>query len=100
MEKTKRVEDSLTEQSHLLFPTHLNGAGRLFGENIHAGGEQLSADAGATVEITNEGASEEVVEIPNGTAVTWETGANTLTVKVTAANGTTTKSYVVTVTKS
>ena len=36
----------------------------------------------------------------NGRAVTWETGANTLTVKVTAADGTTTKSYVVTVTKS
>ncbi len=34
MEKTKRVEDSLTEQSHLLFPTHLNGAGRLFGGQL------------------------------------------------------------------
>ena len=36
----------------------------------------------------------------NGRAVTWEAGANSLTVKVTAENGTTTKSYVVTVTKS
>ena len=36
----------------------------------------------------------------NGRAVTWKTGANTLTVKVTAENGTATQSYVVTVTKS
>lgn len=58
------------------------------------------ATAGAKVEITNQGASEDVVEIPNGSAVTWETGANTLTVKVTAEDGTTTKEYTVTVTKS
>lgn len=58
------------------------------------------ADAGATVEITNEGASEEVVEVPNGTAVTWETGANTLTIKVTGEDGAATKTYTVTVTKS
>ena len=60
----------------------------------------IPADANATVEITNEGTSEEEVEVVNGRAVTWETGANTLTVKVTAENGTTTQSYVVTVTKS
>ena len=60
----------------------------------------IPADANAKIEITNEGTSEEVATVVNGRAVTWETGANTLTVKVTAANGTTTKSYVVTVTKS
>lgn len=60
----------------------------------------IPADANATIEITNEGTSDETETILNGRAVTWETGANTLTVKVTAANGTTTKSYVVTVTKS
>ena len=40
------------------------------------------------------------VEIPNGTAVAWAAGSNTLTVKVTAADGSTTKTYTVTVTKS
>ena len=60
----------------------------------------IPADANATIEITNEGTSEEEVSVVNGRAVTWEDGANTLTVKVTAENGTTTKSYVVTVTKS
>lgn len=58
------------------------------------------ADAGAVIEITNEGTSEVPTSIPNGTAATWEAGENTLTVKVTAADGTTTKSYTVTVTKS
>ena len=58
------------------------------------------SDAGATIVITNEGTSEEVDVIPNGTAATWEAGENTLTVNVTAADGTTTKSYTVTVTKS
>lgn len=60
----------------------------------------IPADANATIEITNEGTSEEETTVVNGRAVTWETGANTLTVKVTAENGTTTQSYVVTVTKS
>ena len=61
----------------------------------------IPADANAKIEITNEGPSDdEATSVVNGRAVTWETGANTLTVKVTAANGTTTKSYVVTVTKS
>lgn len=60
----------------------------------------IPADANATIEITNEGPdAEEASPVVNGRAVTWETGANTLTVKVTAENGTTTKSYVVTVTK-
>ena len=40
------------------------------------------------------------VEIPNGTPATWAAGSNTLTVKVTAADGSTTKTYTVTVTKS
>ena len=61
----------------------------------------IPADANATIEITNEGPSdEEATPVVNGRAVTWATGANTLTVKVTAENGTTTQSYVVTVTKS
>ena len=60
----------------------------------------IPADANATVEITNEDAEEETTRIVNGRAVTWGAGANTLTVKVTAANGSATKSYVVTVTKS
>ena len=61
----------------------------------------IPADANAAIEITNQGPSdEEATPVVNGRAVTWATGANTLTVKVTAENGTTTKSYVVTVTKS
>ena len=60
----------------------------------------IPADANATIEITNDGTSTDPVSVINGRAVTWETGDNTLTVKVTAENGTTTKSYVVTVTKS
>ena len=61
----------------------------------------IPADANATIEITNKGPSdEEVTHVVNGRAVTWKTGANTLTVKVTAENGTATQSYVVTVTKS
>ena len=38
--------------------------------------------------------------VDNGTAATWTTGANTVTVKVTAPDGTTTETYTVTVTKS
>ena len=55
----------------------------------------VPADAGATVEITLGTA-----EIPNGTAATWAAGENTLTVTVTAEDGSTTKTYTVTVTKS
>lgn len=36
----------------------------------------------------------------NGSALTWATGSNTVTVKVTAEDGTTTETYTVTVTKS
>ena len=39
-------------------------------------------------------------EIENGTAATWATGSNVLQIVVTAADGTTTKTYKVTVTKS
>lgn len=61
----------------------------------------IPADANATIEITNKGPSDEAATpVVNGRAVTWKTGANTLTVKVTAENGTATQSYVVTVTKS
>lgn len=61
----------------------------------------IPADANATIEITNKGPSDEgATPVVNGRAVTWKTGANTLTVKVTAENGTAMQSYVVTVTKS
>ena len=60
----------------------------------------IPADANATIEITNEGTSDDATTVINGRAVTWEAGANTLTIKVTAEDGTTTQSYVVTVTKS
>lgn len=61
----------------------------------------IPADANATIEITNKGPSdEEATPVVNGRAVTWKTGENTLTVKVTAENGTAAQSYVVTVTKS
>ena len=53
------------------------------------------ADAGATVEVKVGD-----VVVPNGTAATWSAGENTLTVKVTAEDGTTNKTYTVTVTKS
>lgn len=55
----------------------------------------VPATAGATVEIT---AGTETVS--NGSAATWSAGENTVTVKVTAEDGTTTKTYTVTVTKS
>lgn len=58
------------------------------------------ANAGAKVVITNKGTTGGAVEIPNGTAATWQAGANTLTITVTAEDGTTTKAYTVTVTKS
>ena len=59
------------------------------------------SDAGATIEITNKDTDGDTTNtVANGSAVTWFDGSNTLTVKVTAADGTTTKSYVVTVTKS
>jgi HK97 family phage major capsid protein len=61
----------------------------------------IPADANATIEITNQGPSDDAAApVVNGRAVTWKEGANTLIVKVTAANGTATKSYTATVTKS
>ena len=53
------------------------------------------ADAGATVEVK---IGDTV--IANGTAATWAAGSNTVTVTVTAEDGTTQKTYTVTVTKS
>lgn len=55
----------------------------------------VPADAGASIQVKVGD-----TEIDNGSAATWATGANTVTVKVTAADGTTTKTYTVTVTKS
>lgn len=55
----------------------------------------VPADAGATIVIT---LNDE--EIENGSAAEWETGENTLEIEVTAEDGTTTKTYTVTVTKS
>ena len=52
-------------------------------------------DVGAEIEIS---VNDETVE--NGSAVTWESGENEVEIVVTAANGTTTKTYTVTVTKS
>ncbi|WP_312059389.1 phage major capsid protein [Anaerotignum sp.] len=52
-------------------------------------------DAGAQIEV-KVGAN----VIDNGSAPTWATGDNTVTIKVTAADGETTKTYTVTVTKS
>lgn len=55
----------------------------------------VPADAGAAIQVlVND------KEIDNGTAAAWQTGSNTVTVNVTAADGTTKKAYTVTVTKS
>lgn len=55
----------------------------------------VPSDASATVKVTVNSA-----EIDNGTAATWQDGSNTVKVEVTAPDGTTTKTYTVTVTKS
>lgn len=55
----------------------------------------VPADADAQVIVKVGG-----VEIPNGSAASWAAGSNTLTVKVIAADGSTNKTYTVTVTKS
>lgn len=60
----------------------------------------VPSDAGATVEITHTNASEVSASIANGSAISWAEGQNTVAVKVTAADGTTTQTYTVTVTKS
>lgn len=55
----------------------------------------VPADAGADVAITVGN-----VVVANGSAATWAAGENTVTITVTAANGSTTKTYTITVTKS
>ena len=60
----------------------------------------VPADAGASIEITNTHDTSVVDKYDNGAAITWATGSNTVAVKVTAENGTTTKTYTITVTKS
>ena len=55
----------------------------------------VPSDAGAEIHVLVNNA-----EIDNGTAATWQTGSNTVKINVTAADGTTTKTYTVTVTKS
>lgn len=55
----------------------------------------VPTDASAKVEVTVNSAA-----VDNGSAATWQTGSNTVAVKVTAEDGTTTKTYTVTVTKS
>lgn len=55
----------------------------------------IPADAGAEIDVT---VNDET--IANGTAAKWSDGENTVQVKVTAADGTTTKTYTVTVTKA
>lgn len=55
----------------------------------------VPTDAGAAIEIKLGS-----TVVANGSAVTWANGSNTLTVKVTAEDGTTTETYTVTVTKS
>lgn len=53
------------------------------------------ADAAATLALTLNGKT-----VANGSALAWAEGSNTLVIKVTAEDGTTTESYTVTVTKS
>ena len=53
------------------------------------------ANAGAKIEVK---VGTKVIE--NGKAATWADGENTVTINVTAEDGTTTKTYTVTVTKS
>lgn len=54
----------------------------------------IPADAGAAIQVlVND------KEIDNGSAATWQTGSNTVTVNVTAADGITKKPYTVTVTR-
>lgn len=60
----------------------------------------VPADAGATIEITNTHDTDEVDSYNNGAAIQWATGTNTVAVKVTAENGTASKTYTITVTKS
>lgn len=60
----------------------------------------IPADAGATVAITNTHDSDQTDNYDNGAAITWAEGSNTVKVTVTAADGSATKEYTITVTKS
>lgn len=61
----------------------------------------VPADAGAEIEVLVADADgDESYEIDNGTAAKWYDGENTLTINVTAADGSSKKAYTVTVTKS
>ena len=55
----------------------------------------VPSDASASMKVTVND-----VEIDNGTAATWQSGSNAVKGEVTAPDGTTTKTYTVTVTKS
>lgn len=55
----------------------------------------IPGDAGASIQVKVGDA-----EIDNGSAATWASGANTVTITVTAADGITQKTYTVTVTKT
>lgn len=55
----------------------------------------IPSSAGAAIQVLVNG-----TEIDNGSAATWQSGSNTVTVNVTAEDGTTKKAYTVTVTKS
>lgn len=65
-----------------------------------------TANATNTITAVPSNASAEIVvkvngtEIDNGSAAAWNTGSNTVAITVTAANGETTKTYTVAVTKS
>ena len=60
----------------------------------------VPADAGATIEIAIKAGDDEAQSIENGTAATWKEGDNTVTVTITAEDGTTKATYTVTVTKA
>ena len=60
----------------------------------------VPADAGASISITNTHDTDEVDNYDNGDAIVWATGTNTVAVKVTAANGTASQTYTITVTAS
>ena len=57
-------------------------------------GAAVAANAAAEVAVKLNG-----TPMTNGTAAAWNSGSNTLTVTVTAEDGTTVKTYTVTVTK-
>ena len=59
------------------------------------------ADAKAAIDIVvKDTDGSDQADVDNGTAATWYEGSNTVTITVTAEDGTTTKAYTVTVTKS